>query len=287
MSNELRKQGSARFRRFAGVCVAGTALMLSGCFFTPGQFDSTLTLHRDGSFAYRYTGEISIMGMTQMAKMDSPAEFLPECEDEESWEPRDCTPAEIRDQREEWEKQQAKDQREKEEFVKMVGGLDPSNPETARKLAETLERQKGWKSVSFRDEGIFDVDFEVSGTLSHAFQFPTMERMPTVSAFVAVIPRKDGSVRIDAPGFNPREQGSAFGPGLGMFSAMGAAKSGASPETEPVVPNGTFRIVTDGEILANNTDDGAESGNDGTRVLSWTIGTGTTSAPMALIQLDR
>ena len=47
---------------------------------------------------------------------------------------------------------------------------------------------------------------------------------------------------------------------------------------------GTFRIVTDGRILANNTDEGPSEGAGG-QVLEWKVNKRTQSAPMALIQL--
>ena len=48
--------------------------------------------------------------------------------------------------------------------------------------------------------------------------------------------------------------------------------------------DGTFRILTDGRILANNTDEGPSEGTAG-QVLEWKVNQRTQSAPMALIQL--
>ena len=47
---------------------------------------------------------------------------------------------------------------------------------------------------------------------------------------------------------------------------------------------GTFRIVTDGEILANNTDEGPQASAGG-QVLEWTINKRTQAAPMALVRI--
>ena len=47
---------------------------------------------------------------------------------------------------------------------------------------------------------------------------------------------------------------------------------------------GTFRVVTEGQILANNTDEGPRSSPDG-QVLEWKVNQRTETAPMALIQL--
>ena len=54
----------------------------------------------------------------------------------------------------------------------------------------------------------------------------------------------------------------------------------------PLVPemDGTFRIVTDGQILANNTDEGPRAAPEG-QVLEWRVNQRTENAPMALIRL--
>lgn len=54
----------------------------------------------------------------------------------------------------------------------------------------------------------------------------------------------------------------------------------------PKVPelDGTFRIVTDGEVLANNTDEGPVDTTAG-KVLEWSINKRTQTAPTALIRL--
>jgi hypothetical protein len=48
--------------------------------------------------------------------------------------------------------------------------------------------------------------------------------------------------------------------------------------------DGVFRIVTDGEILANNTDEGPRAGTGG-KILEWRVTTRTRAAPMALVRL--
>jgi hypothetical protein len=45
-----------------------------------------------------------------------------------------------------------------------------------------------------------------------------------------------------------------------------------------------FRIVTDGDILANNTDDGPQTAAGG-RALQWRVSKRTTDAPLALVRL--
>ena len=66
--------------------------------------------------------------------------------------------------------------------------------------------------------------------------------------------------------------------------AMGAMQDDQSASAEMVLPDGTFTIRTDGEILANNTDDGPVE-DSGMKVLVWTVDPSSKTTPMALIGL--
>jgi hypothetical protein len=80
----------------------------------------------------------------------------------------------------------------------------------------------------------------------------------------------------------------AMGSMLGAAALSDAAKKEgeAKEDAAPGVPeiDGSFRIVTDGDILANNTDEGPQAGAGG-KVLQWRITKRTTAAPMALVRL--
>ena len=114
-----------------------------------------------------------------------------------------------------------------------------------------------------------------------------------VAMFLMATLRADNSVRIEATGFtgqsttNPMQ--GAMGGMLGAAAASDAAKNGDAANDASASPNvpdidGTFRIVTDGDILANNTDEGPQAGPGG-KVLQWRITKRTTAAPMALVRL--
>ena len=66
----------------------------------------------------------------------------------------------------------------------------------------------------------------------------------------------------------------------------GAAAKGDKAQPAPAMPtlDGTFRIVTDGNILANNTDEGPRAVPGG-QALEWRITPRTPAAPTALIDL--
>jgi hypothetical protein len=71
-----------------------------------------------------------------------------------------------------------------------------------------------------------------------------------------------------------------------MVAGMATTFPTQSADAVPPIPemDGTFRIVTDGRILANNTDEGPTQGPGG-QILEWRVNARTEAAPMALIQL--
>ena len=277
--------------RAAGLAAA-SSLALTGCLLSPGAFTSELTLMKDGTFSYSYDGEIQMLALSKLAEMANESEntFTAECWDEEFLE-RECTLAEVNEQRAEWDataSQRAAKQREEAEQMKaFLGGIDPSNPEAAQELAEKLERQRGWEQVTYRGDGLFDVDFRVSGALSHDFAFPVIEKMPMGNMFVTVVLRDGNQLRVDAPGFAAQGGGNPMQgmmAGMAGLMQMSEQKEGEEPG-KVVLPEGTFTIVTDGRILANNTDEGPQGHARG-QSLVWNISARTEQAPTALIAFD-
>ena len=286
--------GNFSKRRLAGAgFVVAIALVLSGCLLWPGKFASTLDLRKGGAFTYTYDGEIHLMALSKLAQMGNQAtseEFTPETCYTDEIEERDCTDEELAEQKTAWEEGAAeraqKKAQEAESMRAMLGGIDPADPAAADELAAKLRRQAGWKRVDHKGDGLFDVSFALTGRIDHDFQFPTMEGFPMVNVFVAVTRRADGTVRIDAPGFAPQSSGNPF---QGMMAGMGGMPmpDGKGGEKMPAMPriDGTFTITTDGEILANNTDEGPKPAANG-RALGWTINARTKSAPTALVRID-
>jgi len=276
----------------AGALVLVASLALTACILSPGKFESTLDLRRDGRFTFSYKGEIHLLALSKLAAMSNPSgsddEFAATSCWDDDYNARECTEEEIVEQRDAWEagaaERKARAEREAEAMRQFLGGIDPADPQAAEELAERLRRQEGWKRVDYRGDGLFEVDFALSSTLGHDFAFPTLERFPIATAFVVVNLRQGHVVRVDAPGF--AEQGGANPlQSIAGLAALGAASSAAA-ETIPQVPEmaGTFRIVTDGQILANNTDEGPQATAEG-RVLDWTVNRRTEIAPTALIKL--
>ncbi|WP_337661449.1 hypothetical protein [Erythrobacter sp. Alg231-14] len=291
----LPKMGSPRMA--AAALLAGLSLILSGCFITPGKFTSELILTEEDRFTFTYEGEIFFLGLSSLAEMGAAAdEFVADdCYDEDTYEDRECTAAELSDQRAAWDAnagmRAAEAAQEAQQMSAMMGGIDPTDPEAAAELVDLLMRQKGWDRVEDKGDGLFDVSYSVSGELSHDFMFPVIEGFPMMNPFVQIHLRDANMVRINAPGFAAQNDASPMGgmmggmAGMAGLAAMGA-EQGNSEMPEVAVMEGTFTIVTSGIIRANNTDEGGVPTARGDELV-WTISPRTQAAPTALIDMTR
>jgi hypothetical protein len=285
----------------AAAILGACALVLTGCFMSPGRFTSELAITGPDSFTFSYDGEIFFLGLSRLAQMGAAAEaFTPSCFDDQTFESRDCTPEEEAAQRQEWEadagRRADEAKKQAEQMATLMGGIDPSDPKAAEELVKLLQRQKGWERVVHKGDGVFDVSYRVTGTMGHDFSFPAIEGFPATNPFVQLFLRKGGQVRINAPGFAAQSAengglGAMFGAGsFAGLAAMGAAeearKTGQDPAAMPGVPvmDGTFTVRTAPgmRILANNTDEGPSTEAAG-EALAWRITARTTQAPTALI----
>jgi hypothetical protein len=275
---------------FRIVAAGAVALLAWGCLLTPGRFESSLDLRRDGSFTYRYAGEVVFVSpgstMSDIAAEDPP--FDPDdqvCSGDED-DPdaiRDCTPEEIAAKRKEHEEgaaaRQEKKKQEAEMAKAMVGGMDPSDPKTMDEFARRLQGHAGWKSVRHKGNGVFDVQYELSARLDHDFVYPVFPEIEYIIPFVKVVRLTGNRVRIVAPAFVQAQDGG--------FKAMGAAMQGQGSGGAGTLlkkPEGNFTLTTDGEVLTNNTREGPARAPNG-RMLKWTIGPLDSVKPEALIQL--
>lgn len=270
-------------RALAAVTLTGLALLVSACIFTPGRFSSQLEVNANRTFTFHYLGEIVLVPMMEAAKKADQAFEAEPCLEADGVSERACSETELATQRATWERAQAKDNREAAQAAQvMLGGIDPSDPASGKALAEKLSRQAGWKRAEYKGNGTFDVEFAVTSRLDRDFTFPTLEGFPLANAFVQVTVRDDGTVRIDAPGFGPEDSSASM---AGMMAGM--AKSG-SDGGNSASAQGTFRIITDATILANNTDEGARrvtvEGSERS-VLAWPVNPRSPAAPTALIRL--
>lgn len=257
-------------------------LLLTSCLLTPGRFTADLAIARDGSFTYQYRGEIILLTNQSFANealggmSDQP--FNPETAScfKETGEVRDCTPAELAEQarqHEEYRRDSASaNNAEREQLSEMLGGIDIGDPATMDAFAERLARQRGWRSVAHRGEGVFEVDYMIEGRLDRDFAFPVFPDFSFIIPMVTVTPRNDGTVMVQAPAFAQGEGSPFANTELGLPSSASRA-------------DGVFTVRTDGEVLTNNTENGP-SREAADTVLSWTVAGLPRARPETLIRLD-
>lgn len=298
------------------------ALALAGCFLQPGASESALTLNRDGTFDFRYSGEIVAMktdtldglgggGSRGEADVDFDAATAtcsgeegeryvsvasPDSDDLVMVEPAmvtdsmdgadatpqpPCTAGEIageRDQRRALNARRAAERQQQTAMLARLGGLGDGSDEAYREVARRLNEQRGWSDVVYRGDGVFTGSYRIAGRVDAGFVFPLLPTTPTVTPFVRLVPLTDGRVRVDAPGLTNAS-------GTGAMAAYLTVKSPSDPFVgSGPQPHGTFTLTTDGDVLTNNTHDGAATEGRLKR-LSWTIGGLDQVVPVALLRL--
>jgi hypothetical protein len=169
-----------------------------------------------------------------------------------------------------------KKRKENEEMAKLFG-LPGSDDESNRRFAANLMKHKGWRTVTYKGKGLFDVDYHFEGRLDQDYAFPLMPDSDLMIPFITIRPRTDGSVKVSAP---------ALVGGAGVFSAR--AKAMGLPDKGDGGPasraEGRFTIITDGEILTNNSEDGPVAAQ-GSRKVHWDVGPGSQKVPEMLVKL--
>ena len=277
------------------IFVAAAPLLLTGCLWGPGKFASDLTLKKDGSFVLDYKGEIVLQTPPDAqakaepwtpdkvrCRKDGDVEVQPwigEVEADDDNPVRPCTAAEIAKARTDYEAQaaeRAKTKREEAEQMAKMFGLPGFDEESNRAFAAKLGKYAGYRSVQYRGKGVFDVDYHFEGRATQDFLFPAMPDNDVLIPFVAIRRRADGSVLVTAPSFTG---------GVGPLGARaGAAAAGAMKDGPVSRAQGRFTIITNGEVLTNNSEDGASPHPAG-RQIRWDVGAGSSKIPEALIRL--
>ena len=216
--------------------------------------------------------------------VEAAAEAATEFEDE--FEERDCTEAEIAEQKKEWDDGQVRRKKEKEQakkmFAALLGGVDPDDPKTIARFTKEVERLAAWNKVEHIGNGVFNIDYSTKGRLADDFAFPVIPRYALGNPMIHISRWDNGRVRIEAPSFHndPDMSMAAIMGAGGMMPGMGMK----GKDVSPLEVKGTFTIRTDTNILANNSEEGpSEIG--GLQVLTWDIGARTYGPPMALLKL--
>jgi hypothetical protein len=283
------------------IFIAAAASLLTGCLWGPGKFASDLLLKKDGTFVLDYKGEIVLSlppddavaepwkdsmarcyedGRTELlTTIGSSAQVIEEPPPGEE-DVRPCTASEIAELKAQHESdaaEKAATKRKQNEEMARAFGLPGLDEESNRAFADKLKKYAGWRSVTYRGKGVYDVDYHFEGRATQDFIFPAIPDNDLIIPFIAIRRRADGAVFVTAPAFT-----GGSGPLAARAGEAAASGAGGPP---PSRAEGRFTIVTDGEILTNNSEDGASPHAAG-RQLRWDVGTASKKIPEALVRLN-
>ncbi len=229
--------------------------MLGACLVTPGKFESTLDIRADRQFSFTYKGEIISSDMKGLGSSgeDLIGDDAPEKKDSAL---------------------------HKTVMQKGSGGAFDNRSAAGdeaqmQAIAAALSKEKGFRSARYMGNHRFEIDYAISGRLTHNFLFPFNSDAEIVLPFVAVELRGDDRVRVKAPGYSngfdkSREPMGQSGPGEDASKAL----------------DGHFTLTTDAEIVSQNQEEGAQSVAGGKRIV-WRITPLTSEAPMATLRVSR
>ena len=278
------------------IFVAASPLLLTGCLWGPGKFASDLTLRKNGSFVLDYRGEIVLQTPPDATATAEPwsndkarcrkegeVELQPwsgdvDADDENPVRP--CTSSELAKAKADYEKraaETAKSKREENEQMAKMFGLAGLDDESGRAFAAKLSKYAGYRSVTYRGKGVFDVDYHFEGRATQDFAFPMLPDNDFVIPFIAIRRRADGAVLVTAPAFT----GGAGPLGARGGDAMTSSMKGQGPVSHA---QGRFTVITDGEILTNNSEDGPVAGTSGKQV-RWDVSPASDKIPEMLVRL--
>ena len=278
------------------IFIAAAPLLLTGCLWGPGKFASDLTLKKDGSFVLDYKGEIVLQTPPDADAKAEPwskekarcresgrielEPFLGTVDEDDEDKVVPCSAAQLAEAKKDYEAataQRAKTKREEAEQMAKMFGMPGFDDESNRAFAAKLSKYAGYRSVAYRGKGVFDVDYHFEGRATQDFIFPALPENDFLIPFVAIRRRADGSVFVTAPMFT-----GGAGP---LGARAGAAAAGAMKEGPVSKAQGRFTIITNGDVLTNNSEDGAAPHAVG-RQIHWDVGSGSTKIPEALIKLQ-
>ncbi len=300
--------------RTLGVLAAST--MLSGCFLVPGKFGADVDIRKAGDFTVAYKGEIifqmpdDFMGSkmkpkpwddafatcyasgrtmtdeyasaeTHEAAIKGAEDGSIDGQDDDTREVA-CSAKQIAELRKTYEADKAEAAAKKaEESDKMAQmfGFSGSGDEANQKFAAALMKYEGWKNVTYKGKGTFDVDYRYTGKLTHDYVFPIFPKMDMIFPFIMVRKRADGAVMVTAPSLIGGGMKALAGRAKMLGDLSGSKDIPQSPQTQ-----GLFTVTTDGEILSNNSEDGPSADPKGKKVV-WDVNPMTDRLPEVLIKI--
>lgn len=196
---------------------------------------------------------------------------------------RDCTPAEVKEQKAEWDAGQAERDAEKarkkaeqEKLLQLIGIMNFDDPDMVARFTREVEKLAGFNKIEHLGDGVFMVDYSTSGRLADGFAFPIFPSVSVGAPMLYVARQDDGNVSVAAPAFRviPEDE-----------KPSEAANNQAGQQAKKAIPvKGSFTLTTDAPILmSNGKTDAATPGT--LKTVRWDIGPGPSAAPKALLKL--
>lgn len=244
-------------------------LLLPACLVTPGKFESAIDIRADRSFTFTYKGEIlasdmgkglgSAPGGTDGGSGDDPGGGARPKEEQSTL-------------RTALQKKEQGPAEERFDTPHGQGGDGKSDEQQMQAIAAALTREKGFRAARYMGNHRFEIDYAISGKLTHAFLFPFNSDAQIVLPFVAVELRGDDRARMKAPGYSNGYDKSQ--------NPMGGSSSG---DDAAKALDGVFTLTTNAEIVSQNQEDGAQSTPQGKRIV-WKVTPLTSEAPAATLR---
>lgn len=252
------------FKPLKGIALALIApLVLVGCAFSPGKFTSSLTLLADRSFTFSYQGEVIAVDVaSEMTKGMGDA-----FKDDEDRDKKETSTTALL-QPAVWQNEDAADNTTEPS----TDDADPAEDEATKEakfkaVGEALTKEAGYRSVVYKGKGVFLIDYQISGKLTHNFLWPYNLDAEVIFPFVVIEMRGRDQIRVKAP---------AFGDGDSPAKGKG--------DDSKARLDGTFTLITDGELVSQNNEDGATSAN-GRKSVTWKATPLSKDAPMAVVKV--
>lgn len=234
----------ARLRAVALAVVA--PFILVGCVLVPGKFVSTLHVAADRSFAFTYQGEVIAIDLAgEMAKIG--ASMAEDADADTDGISLDEIAFQESDSADEKAKADAK----------------------FRAVADALRKEPGYRSVEYKGDGLFAIDYAASGSLTHGFVYPYNIDAEVIFPFVVIELRGRDQVRVKAPAFGDSETPGGMG--------------GSDTSNDRL--DGTFTLTTDAEVVSQNNEDGVAS-EDARKKIVWKATPLSKDAPMAVLRVQ-
>lgn len=233
-------------------------LLLASCVLVPGKFASTLDIRADRTFTFTYKGEV--IGIDFAKDFGKGLGDLGKDDGDKSDDGGDDTSNSAYLTPAAWQKNAP------------GAAADSDTDAKFRAIAAALSKEAGYRSVTYKGEGVFDVDYAITGKLSYNFVYPYNLDAEAVFPFVVIELRGNSNVRLKAPGFAKDDDQSG---GMGGDSSKAASRL-----------DGIFTLTTDAEIVSQNNEDGATRLPDGRRQIQWHATPLTKDAPSVVLKLQ-